>query len=98
MCVCLCALDDEDSDSMDEEDVDDELGLPKELMNSVSLKEKRELLQYKQTHNEVTCPFPCPAPALQSLLSTFYFLRCYSKYESYNISCTVSGRTLMCHL
>lgn len=38
---------------MDEDDVDDELGLPKELVG-VGLKEKRELLQYKQTHNEVT--------------------------------------------
>jgi hypothetical protein len=38
---------------MDEEDLDDELGLPKELMSSVSLKEKRELLRYKESHNEV---------------------------------------------
>jgi hypothetical protein len=40
---------------MDEADVDDELGLPKELMNKdLTLRDKRELLQYKQTHNEVS--------------------------------------------
>jgi hypothetical protein len=43
----------DEDDSMDEEDLDDELGLPKELMSSVSLKEKRELLRYKESHNEV---------------------------------------------
>lgn len=44
--------DDDEEDSMDEEDVNEELGLPKELMGSVTLQEKRELLQYKQTHSE----------------------------------------------
>lgn len=43
----------EESYSMDEEDLDDELQLPKELNNSVKFKEKYELLQFKRTHNEL---------------------------------------------
>mmetsp|Transcript_11424 Transcript_11424/g.18601 ORF Transcript_11424/g.18601 Transcript_11424/m.18601 type:complete len:654 (-) Transcript_11424:72-2033(-) len=46
-------LQDDEVDSMDEDDVNEELGLPKELMTSVTLQEKRELLQYKQTHSEL---------------------------------------------
>jgi hypothetical protein len=63
---------------MDEEDVDDELGLPKELINIVSLKEKRELLQYKQTHNEVRTP-------LLASPSTVFYLLTYIQLISDNI-------------
>jgi hypothetical protein len=47
----LSITEDEDGQS-DDEDIDFELDLPDILVN-ISLREKRELLEFKRTHNEV---------------------------------------------
>jgi hypothetical protein len=38
---------------LDEEEIDDELELPQTLRN-ISIEEKRELLEFKKSHNEVS--------------------------------------------
>jgi hypothetical protein len=38
---------------LDEEEIDDELELPQTLRN-ISIEEKRELLEFKKNHNEVS--------------------------------------------
>ena len=45
-------LDSFDEGQEDEEDIDEELNLP-DILLSIGLKEKRELLSYKRNHNEV---------------------------------------------
>lgn len=48
----------EGGSDVDDEDLDDELGLPYVLAN-IGLKEKRELFQFKKTHTDVTIPPNC---------------------------------------
>lgn len=43
----------ESGSDCDDEDLDDELGLPYVLAN-IGLKEKRELFQFKKTHTDVS--------------------------------------------
>jgi hypothetical protein len=49
----ICSDDLEGSDAEDVDDIDEELALP-ELLANIGLKEKRELLEFKRTHNEVS--------------------------------------------
>ena len=44
---------DQSGSDCDDEDLDDELGLPYVLAN-IGLKEKRELFQFKKTHTDVS--------------------------------------------
>jgi hypothetical protein len=41
-----------DDSEIDDDELDDELGLPDILVN-ISIKEKRELLKFKKSHNDV---------------------------------------------
>lgn len=45
--------DDDDDEDIEDDDLDEELALPKSLANSISIKDKRELLQFKRKHSEV---------------------------------------------
>ena len=63
---------DQSGSDCDDEDLDDELGLPYVLAN-IGLKEKRELFQFKKTHTDVS--------ALVSLLlisNSVYVMICCS--------------------